>query len=193
MASTPDTRDSGLKEHTLSSASAFRGKLLSVRVDRVRLPDGSEATREIVEHAPAIAAVPLLPDGQVVLVRQWRQPAREVLLEIPAGVMHAGETPEDCARRELAEEIGYRPGRVVKLFSVFLAPGYSEEVIHLFLAADLVPERREADDDEFREVVTMPLAKAVAMCRSGEIRDAKSVAGLLGAEGMTAGGGGQRD
>jgi ADP-ribose pyrophosphatase len=172
--------DSPLTEHTLSSEPAFAGQLLSVRVDRVRLPDGAEATREIVEHAPAIAAVPLLPDGQVALVRQWRQPAREALLEIPAGVMHAGETPEDCARRELAEEIGYRPGRLEKLFSVFLAPGYSEEVLHIFLVEDLVPERRAADDDEFLEVVTMPLAEAVAACHDGRIVDAKSVAGLLG-------------
>lgn len=175
--------DSRLQEHTVASERVFRGKLLSVRVDTVRLPDGAEATREIVEHAPAVAVVPLLPTGEVALVRQWRQPAGEVLLEIPAGVMHAGETPEECARRELAEEVGYRPGRLTPLFSVYLAPGYSEEMIHLFLAEELVPEQCEADDDEFLEVVTMSLAAAVAACRSGEIRDVKTVAGLLGATG----------
>jgi ADP-ribose pyrophosphatase len=170
-----------MREETLSSERPFEGKLLTVRVDRVRLPDGREATREIVEHAPAIAAVPLLPDGRVILVRQWRQPARQVLLELPAGVMDPGETPEETVRRELAEEIGYSPGRVEKLFSVYLAPGYSEEILHIFLAEDLVPERLPADEDENLEPVVMPLAEAVELCRQGEILDAKSVAGLLGA------------
>jgi len=170
-----------MHEETLSSERPFQGKLLSVRVDRVRLDNGREATREIVEHAPAIAAVPLLPDGRVILVRQWRHPAQEVLLEIPAGVMDPGETPEQTVNRELAEEIGYRAGTVRKLFSVYLAPGYSEEIIHIFLAEDLTPERLPADEDEDLETVIVPLAEAVTMCREGQIQDAKSVAGLLGA------------
>ena len=170
-----------MHEETLSSERPFQGKLLSVRVDRVRLENGREATREIVEHAPAIAAVPLLPDGRVILVRQWRHPAQEVLLEIPAGVMDPGETPEQTVNWELAEEIGYRAGTVRKLFSVYLAPGYSEEIIHIFLAEDLTPEQLPADEDEDLETVIVPLAEAVTMCREGQIKDAKSVAGLLGA------------
>jgi ADP-ribose pyrophosphatase len=154
---------------------------LAVRVDEVKLPDGRRARREIVEHAPAIAAVPLREDGQVVLVRQWRQPVGEALLEIPAGVMNPGETPEQSAARELAEEIGYRPQRLELLFSVYLAPGYSEELIHIFLATGLVPAHAEADEDENLHPVLMPLAEAAARCRAGELRDAKTVAGILAA------------
>jgi ADP-ribose pyrophosphatase len=170
-----------LREETVSSERPFIGKLLAVRVDQVALPDGRPARREIVEHAPAIAAVPLLDDGRVVLVRQWRHPAREALLEIPAGVMNAGETPEECAGRELAEEIGYRPERLARLFSVYLAPGYSEELIHIFLAEGLVPAYAEADEDENLQLVVMPLAEAAARCRAGEFRDVKTVAGILAA------------
>jgi ADP-ribose pyrophosphatase len=168
-------------EETLSSERLFEGKLLAVRVDRVCRAQGREAIREIVEHAPAVAAVPLLPGGRVVLVRQWRQPVRGVLLEIPAGVMHPEETPEECVCRELAEEIGYRPQTLHKLFSLYLAPGYSEEIIHIYLAEEFVPESREADEDENLETVIMPLGEAVSMCQEGEIQDAKSVAGLLAA------------
>jgi ADP-ribose pyrophosphatase len=174
-----DADFASLREETLASERRFEGRLLSVRVDEVALPDGRRARREIVEHAPAIAAVPLMADGRVILVRQWRQPAREVLLEIPAGVMDPGETPEACAARELAEEIGYRPGKLERLFSLLLAPGYSEEIIHIFLAEDLVPAQAQADEDENLQTVTMPLAEAVARCRAGELRDAKTVAGLL--------------
>ncbi len=173
----PDFRE--LTEETVATQRPFEGRLLSVRVDEVTLPDGRRARREIVEHAPAIAAVPLLPGERVILVRQWRQPARQVLLDIPAEVVHPNETPEDCAARELAEEIGYRPGRLELLFSLFLAPGYSEEIIHIFLADDLLPAHAEADEDENLQTVIMPLAEAVALCRTGELRDAKTVAGIL--------------
>ena len=172
-----------LREETLASERPFVGRLLTVRVDEVALPDGRRARREIVEHAPAIAAVPLLDDGRVALVRQWRQAVGQALLEIPAGVMNPGETPEECAGRELAEEIGYRPERLELLFSVYLAPGYSEELIHIFLATGLVPAHAEADEDENLQPVLMPLSEAVARCRAGEFRDAKTVAGILAAEG----------
>lgn len=171
-----------LREETVASERPFEGRLLSVRVDEVRLPDGRLARREIVEHAPAVAAVPLLPEGEVVLVRQWRHPAQAALIEIPAGVMEPDETPEACVERELGEEIGYRPGRVERLFSLFLAPGYSEEVIHVFLAEALEPVEGEADQDENLRVVTIPLAEAVRLALAGELRDAKTVAGLLAVE-----------
>jgi len=171
-----------LREETVASERPFAGRLLSVRVDQVRLPDGRAARREIVEHAPAVAAVALLPGEEVVLVRQWRHPAQATLLEIPAGVMEAGETAETCVERELVEEIGYRPGRIERLFSLFLAPGYSEEVIHIFLAEALEPADGERDEDENLRVVTMPLAEAVRLALAGELRDAKTVAGLLAVE-----------
>jgi len=177
----PKDVDDHLCEEILSSERHFEGKLLSVRVDRVRLAAGRESRREIVEHAEAVAAVPLLPDGRVALVRQWRHPAQQVLLEIPAGVMEAGETPEECVDRELAEEIGYRAGRLERLFSIYLAPGYSEELIHIFLAQDLHPAQGETDEDENLEVVIMPLTQAVTLGQEGKLRDAKTVAGILAA------------
>ncbi|HEY3398112.1 MAG TPA: NUDIX hydrolase [Armatimonadota bacterium] len=175
----PDREFPELREETISSERQFEGKLLQVRVDQVRLPDGREARREIVEHVPAIAAVPLRPDGQVLLVRQWRHPAGEALLEVPAGCLEPGESPDECVNRELAEEIGYRADRIERLFSLYLAPGYSQEIIHYYLAQDLQPASAEADEDENLQIVTLPLAEAVRLCLAGEIRDAKSVAALL--------------
>lgn len=166
-------------EETIDSQRFFEGRILNLRVDTVRLPDGRQSTREIVEHRGAAAAVPLLPDGRVVLVRQWRQPAQRVLLEIPAGVVEEDESPEDCMRRELAEEIGYQPGRLQLLFAMYLAPGYSEELIHIFVADDLQPIVAEADYDENLQVVKLPFSEAVDRCRRGEIQDAKTIAGLL--------------
>jgi len=172
-------KPSEFAEQTLDSQRFFEGRILNLRVDTVRLPDGRKSTREIVEHRGAAAAVPLLPDDRVVLVRQWRQPAQRVLLEIPAGVVDEGETPEECMRRELAEEIGYQPSRLEKLFSMYPAPGYSEELIHIFLAADLRPVEADADYDENLQVVKLPFSEALDRCLRGEIQDAKTIAGLL--------------
>ncbi len=166
-------------EETVDSRRVFAGRILNVRVDEVRLPDGRESTREIVEHQGAAAAVPLLSDGRVVLVRQWRQPAQQILLEIPAGVLEPGESPPECIRRELAEEIGYQPGRLQLLFSMYLAPGYSEELIHVFQADELEPIAAAADYDENLQVVKLPFGEILTKCLSGEIQDAKTIAGVL--------------
>ena len=115
----------------------------------------------------------------MILVRQWRQPAQRVLLEIPAGVTDEGESPQECMRRELAEEIGYQPGRLELLFSMYLAPGYSEELIHIFLADDLQPVAAAPDYDENLQVVKLPFREALDKCLRGEIQDAKTIAGLL--------------
>ena len=174
-----DYSDSELTEQTIESQRLFTGRILNLRVDTVRLSNGRESTREIVEHAGAAAAIPLLADDQVVLVRQWRQPVRQVLVEIPAGVVEKDESPEDCMCRELAEEIGYQPGRLQLLFTMYLAPGYSEELIHIFLADDLQPIQATADYDENLQVKILPFAEAVNKCLRGEIKDAKTIAGLL--------------
>ncbi len=174
-----DYKRAEFAEETLSSQRFFQGRILNLRVDTVQLPDGRQSTREIVEHRGAAAAVPLLDEERVVLVRQWRQPAQKVLLEIPAGVLEEGESPEDCMRRELAEEIGYRPGHLQLLFSVYLAPGYSEELIHIFVAEDLQPVDADADYDENLQVQILTLSDAVDRCLRGEIQDGKTIAGLL--------------
>ncbi|MGD9518911.1 MAG: NUDIX domain-containing protein [Armatimonadota bacterium] len=166
------------REELLQSDCAFDGRLLQVRVDTVRLPDGSEATREIVVHPGSVAAVPIL-GRDVILVRQWRQPLGDVTLEIPAGTLGRGEDPEDCVARELQEEIGYSPGRLTKLFALALAPGYSNEIIRVYLAEDLKPSPAQQDPDERVSAERLPFNEAVGRCLAGEIPDAKTVAGLL--------------
>ena len=171
--------DEQLREELLKSHLVFEGRLLRVRVDTVRTPDGHEATREVVEHPGASAVVPILDDGRALLVRQFRQPAAKVLLEIPAGCLRPGESPEACAERELIEEAGYRPRRLARLTTCFLTPGYSNEQIHIFLATGL--ERVEASPDagEVIQPAVVALDHVPALIEQGEIQDGKTIVGLL--------------
>ncbi|MFQ3549895.1 MAG: NUDIX hydrolase [Armatimonadota bacterium] len=171
-----------LNEKTIESTIAFSGKLVKLRVDKVVLPNGKEAVREVVEHRGAIAAVPLTADKNVIMVRQYRQAAGQVLLEIPAGTLETNESPEKCAERELMEEIGYKPGKLTLMFTSYLAPGYSSELLYTFLAEDLSENKLKTDADELIDVVCMPLINAIDMIRSGEIKDAKTICGLLCAQ-----------
>ena len=168
-----------LREEVLKSEVVFQGRLLTICVDRVRLPDGVESTREVVAHPGAVAMVPLLDAEHVLLVRQWRHPAGRALLEIPAGTLSPGEDPRDCATRELMEEIAYRPRRLTPLTAMFLAPGYSSELLHVFLAEDLIPEKLAHDEDERIDIVTVRWEDIDALMRNGEIADAKTISGLL--------------
>ncbi|HEY3297367.1 MAG TPA: NUDIX hydrolase [Armatimonadota bacterium] len=168
-----------LNEKTLKSDSIYRGRIINLRVDTVELPNGRTSTREIVEHKGAVAIVPMLNHETVVLVRQFRQAAGRVLLEIPAGGLELGEDPADCARRELAEEIGCHPQKLTPMFSSYLAPGYSSEKLHMFLAEDLQQDEQKTENDEFIEIVNIRIKDAVDLIRSGEIVDAKSICGLL--------------
>ncbi|HEX5322424.1 MAG TPA: NUDIX hydrolase [Capsulimonadaceae bacterium] len=169
-------------EKVVGSKRIFDGRIINLRVDTVQLPNGKTSTREIVEHRGAVAMVPMLDKETVILVRQEREPAGGPLLEIPAGTLDPDEEIEACAHRELAEEIQYKAGRMIKLCSFFTAPGYATEKIHAFLALDLTPCEGHGDEDEFLEIVHVPLAKAVEMIGTGEIEDAKSIAGLLYAQ-----------
>jgi len=171
--------DGGTAETALHSDLLYQGKILNLRRDVVRLANGRQASREVVEHVDSVAAVPLLDDGRVVLVQQWRYPVERALLEIPAGIIDPGEQPAEAMRRELTEETGYATGRFELVFSVYLAPGYSQELIHIFLAQDLQPAEAAPDDDEIIQVKKVPFEDAVAACRRGELTDAKTVAGLL--------------
>jgi len=168
-----------LTEVLIESDKVFDGRLISVRKDTVKLPNGRTSTREVVVHPGAVAIVPMLEDGRVILVKQYRHAVRKILMEIPAGTLHPDETLEECALRELREEIGYSAGRLEKLTSVYLAPGYSTELIHLFLATDLQPAEGETDEDEFLKPVTLTLDEAIAQIADGEIQDAKTVTALL--------------
>ena len=175
-----------LTETQISSKRIYEGRTINFRVDQVRMPDGVTRSREIIEHRGAVAIVPLLPNGNVILVRQYRTAAQRVLLEIPAGTREPGEDIDLCALREIVEETQYEAGKMEKLFHAFVAPGYSQELIHTFLATDLSPKSGTGDDDEFIDIVEMPLADAIALIATGEIEDGKSIAGLLYVERMLA-------
>ena len=169
-----------LMEKKLSSESVFDGKLLHVRRDTVLLPNGHETTREWVAHPGASAVLPVTEDGNVVLVRQYRYPVERVTLEIPAGKLDVpGEDPLECAKRELKEETGYTAERYTKLFSLATTVGFSNEWIHIYLAKGLAAGENCPDEDEFLNVVRMPLATAIEKIYDNTIIDGKTVTALL--------------
>lgn len=169
-----------LTETPLTSETVYDGKLLHVLRDEVRLPDGGTSHREWIAHPGAAAVVPLYEDGTTVLIRQFRYGPRREFLEVPAGKLdRPDEPPEALAARELEEEVGLIAETYTRLGETYPCIGYSDEVIHLFLAEGLSDGTAGADDDEFVEPVRMPLAEAVAMARRGEIHDAKSTVALL--------------
>ncbi|NPV70892.1 MAG: NUDIX hydrolase [Firmicutes bacterium] len=175
-------RTDSLEEKLIERKTVHNGKILTLNVDRVALPGGGVATREVVLHPGAAAVVALDDAGNVLLVEQYRYPAGATLLEIPAGKLDPGEDPLGCARRELGEEAGVTARDWERLGSFFTSPGFSSEVIHVFLASGLEPVRPgEAlpDDDELLRVEHVPLADARDLISNGRIRDAKTVAGLL--------------
>jgi ADP-ribose pyrophosphatase len=162
----------------LESREIFRGRVLDLRVDTVRFGNGRASTLEIVRHPGAVAVVPLTGDGDVVLVRQYRYATGEWLLEVPAGKLDPGETPEACARRELEEETGLAAGILDALGSVWTTPGFTNEKIRIFLARDLAPSRQRLEDDEVLTLERLPLARAVEHALAGAIEDSKSVCAL---------------
>jgi ADP-ribose pyrophosphatase len=170
---------SDIEEKILSSEPIYDGKLVKLYRETVQLPNGNRAEREIVRHPGAVAMVPILPTGEVLLVRQYRTAAQRVLLEIPAGTLEPGEDPRIAAGRELQEETGYKPGKLVRLGAEFTAPGYTTEIIYLFVATELESARLDADDDEFIEVVRLPFDEALRQVIAGEIPDGKTQVALL--------------
>jgi len=166
-------------ERRVSTEPIFNGRIIQVRVDTVSLPNGRQATREIVEHAAAVVIVPIDDEGNVVLVRQYRYPVEEALLEAPAGIIEDSELPDVCAQRELQEETGYRSGDLRSMGGFWSSPGFCTEYMHAYIAKDLTPSKLEADDDENIQVEKVPLSQVADLIRSGEIRDAKTVAVLL--------------
>jgi ADP-ribose pyrophosphatase len=171
--------ETGLAEETLSSRRIYDGRAVSLRVDTVRLPSGRETTREVVEHEECVAVVAVDDKDNVLLVRQYRHPVEKELLEIVAGGIDPGESPEDAVRREMREETGFLPKKVEKLGGFYSAPGYSNEYLYLYLAADLVSSPLRAEDTENISLVRVPLEQVTGLIASGAITDAKSIAGLL--------------
>lgn len=165
-------------EKRISSKRIYEGNVLNLRVDEVKVENGKTASREVVEHRGAAAIVPILESGDVILVRQYRYPIQSDLLEIPAGTLRANEEPEACAMRELEEETGYRCREIAKMLECFVAPGYSTEKIHIFLAKGLTKTQTKMDEDECIDIERVPFPEALGKIRKGEIRDAKSIVGL---------------
>ena len=168
-----------LTEHTVSRSTAFSGRLLHLRVDEARLPDGTTATREVVEHPGGVGVLALTEQGEVLLVRQFRYPYGEILTEIPAGKREPGEDPLVTGQRELAEETGLRADHFTSLGTLYPTPGYCDEVIYLYLATGLHPTEAHPDADEFLEVERMPLADLVRLVLDNQIPDAKTQAAVL--------------
>ena len=179
MTQTPPNNDDALIEVEIGAEDIYKGRLLHLQRKQVRLPNGETAQREIILHPGAVAMVPRTSDGQILLVRQFRKAAERIFLEVPAGTLTPGEDIWKAAERELREEIGYRPGKLTKLGGIYVAPGYSTEYIHLFLAEELVHDPLTLDHDEFIEPVAVTMEQALAKIRSGEIEDAKSISSLL--------------
>jgi ADP-ribose pyrophosphatase len=175
----PEKRRATKAEKTLSSKYVFKGDAVRLRVDDIITVDGRRTTREIVEHGDAVVVVPVDAKNNVLLVSQYRTPLRKKLLEVPAGGIDVGETPEKAVIREMQEETGYKPGKIKRLGGFYSTPGFSNEYLHLYLATDLAPSRLEAEDTAGIEVVRVPITKVLALVRSGKIEDAKSIAGLL--------------
>lgn len=167
-----------LKEKSISSERLFEGRTISLRLDTVELPNGSHAQREIVEHPGAVAIVPLLEDGNIILVNQYRAPINRITLEIPAGKLEPQEPPEVCAARELAEETGFSATAMDHKATFFTTPGFSDEIMYLYIASGLEPVGSRPDTDEFLAVEMIPLEKLLLMAEEGEIIDAKTLIGI---------------
>ncbi len=156
----------------------YKGRIVELNVETVTLPNGATAELEVIHHPGAAAVVPLKDDGTVVLIRQYRHAIGGYIYEIPAGKLRPGEDPRDCAARELEEEIGYRASSLELLISFFTTPGFTDEVIHMYIGTGLTPGTQNLGDDEVLELLEIPLEKTIALIRDGTIRDAKTIVGL---------------
>jgi ADP-ribose pyrophosphatase len=168
-----------MKFELLVSDLAYQGRAFTVRCDTLRNPDGRETRFDIVEHVDSVIILPLEADGHLLFVRQYRHAVGLDLLELPAGTLEDGEVPEECAKRELREETGMAAGKLESLGGFYLAPGYSTEYMHVYVATELHNDPLESDADEFLTVERIPVANALLLCEQGEIPDAKTLAAIL--------------
>ena len=164
---------------TLKSETVYQGRVFEIHRDQVRYPDGRLVNLDIVAHRGAVTLIPVDEDGRIWFVRQYRHAAKKMLLELPAGVMDEGEGPETSAGRELREEIGMAAGKLEKIGEFYLAPGYSTEFMHVYLAWDLTSSPLPGDEDEAIEVEKIPFQQVLEMATKGQIQDAKSLSALL--------------
>jgi ADP-ribose pyrophosphatase len=163
---------------TTGSRIVYTGSILTMRVDDVRMPSGRMAEREYVTHRGAVGIVPLTDANEIVLVNQYRHPVGGLLKEIPAGKLDPGETPAECARRELIEEVGLAPEALIKLSTFYTTPGYSNELFHLFVAYGLTPEPSELTEEEIESVEKVSIPEAIRQINAGLIEDGKTIAAV---------------
>ncbi|MEO7338238.1 MAG: NUDIX hydrolase [Caldimonas sp.] len=182
-----DPQDRHLRETLIESQQVYRGDFLEVRRDRVQLPDGGVAHREYIIHPGAVMVVPLLPDGRLLMERQWRYPMGRAMLEFPAGKLEAREPVLTCAIRELIEETGYRAAEWGRAGMLNNAIAYSNEAIEVWFARGLVAGERNLDVGEFLDVCSASVEELEAMAHSGELTDAKTLIGLLWLQNWRAG------
>lgn len=160
----------------------FTGKIFNVEQVQMQLPNGKTHSYDLVDHPGAVTIVPVDANGNILFVRQYRVGAEQELLELPAGVLKDEEPPADAAAREVREETGMAAKKMQLLGNCYLAPGYSSEYMHIFLATDLFSSPLQQDEDEFLQIEAIPAAKALQMARSGDLRDGKTLAAMLMAE-----------
>jgi len=168
-----------MTEKTLDSQILYDGKIVRLRRDTVEVPGGNHAIREVVEHPGGVGIIPVDDDGCVFLVRQFRYPMKELVLEIPAGKREPGEHHRITAERELSEEVGATAGKLTYLGHVYASPGFCTEAIHLYLAEELTFGQTHPDEDEFLEIERIPLDKLVELALDGTLNDGKTVVGIL--------------
>lgn len=169
----------GFYEQTEEVQGIFSGKIINVHTDKITLVDGTEAQREVVDHPGGVAIVGLTENNEVLMVRQFRYPYKETIYEIPAGKLEKGEDPREAAIREFREECGAVAEKFEPLGEIYPTPGYCGEIIRIFYATDLTFGEQELDEDEYLEVIKMPFSECVAKIMSGEIKDAKTIVGIL--------------
>lgn len=169
------------EEKSITSTPIYDGKVISLRVDEVSLPNGKTSKRELIKHPGAVAIIPITDEGKILLVHQYRKALERSIIETPAGKLEAGESPEVTARRELEEETGFGCHKLTYIQSFATSPGFADEIIHLFVAEDLyVPEEKaQLDEDEFLDVLHTSIEEAEKMMANGEIYDAKTAFSIL--------------
>lgn len=169
------------EEKTIDSKEIFNGRIIRVSVDTVQLPNGEQSTREIVKHPGAVGIIPVTPDGKLVLVEQYRKALEKTIIEIPAGKIEPGEDPAICALRELEEETGYGVEKLTYLQPVVTAPGFCDEIVHLYAAENLfkLEHPKAADEDEFVEVLEVTIEEAETLMAKGAICDAKTIIAVM--------------
>ena len=170
---------SDLKEKKINSKIVYSGDFLDVRKDDVILPNGKTSSREWINHPGAVVVIPILPNGDIAMIRQFRYSVGEEFIELPAGKLDKGETPEECAKRELEEEIGFKTNKLSFIATIHPAIGFANEKMSIFLAMDLIKTQENRDVDEFLELMPTALDKALNLVWSNKITDVKTIIGIL--------------